>query len=165
MAEFLRDIHIVDLNRSVIDEEKSDTKRGRLFFKKKTYIVDATYKDAQTRPPHKLEWAALDRMGHSGEDDNSAGVQTYFGMGYDFVTKNDPYYPEGATLNAEGHYVFMDAILMKCDFIAWLKRRARDMDKSNKAPQRAREAFVNSALDDETGEKLGFTKDQLKDMV
>jgi hypothetical protein len=32
MAEFLKDIHIVDLNRSVIDEAKSDRKKGRLFF-------------------------------------------------------------------------------------------------------------------------------------
>jgi hypothetical protein len=165
MTEFLKDIHIVDLNRSVIDKEKSNEKSKRLFFKKKVYITDADYRDAQTRPPYKFEWAALDKIGHSEPDEDSAGVQTYFGMGYDFVTKSDPYYAEGANLNAEGHYVFKDSILMKCDFGAWLKRRARDIDRSNKAPKRTQDAFVNSAVDDETGEKLGFSKDQLKDMV
>jgi hypothetical protein len=157
MAEFLKDIHIVDLNRSVIDEGKSDRKKGRLFFKKRTYITDADYKDAQTRPRHKLEWANNEKEGY--------GVQTYQGMGYDFVTKDDPYYPDGANTDGEGHYVWKDVILMKCDFTAWLKRRARDMDRSNKAPQKARDAFVNSVRDDETGEKLGFTKDQLRDMI
>jgi hypothetical protein len=157
MAEFLKDIHIVDLNRSVIDEAKSDRKKGRFFFKKRTYITDVDYKDAQTRPRHKLEWANNEKEGY--------GVQTYQGMGYDFVTKDDPYYPDGANIDGEGHYVFKDAILMKCDLTSWLKRRARDMDRSNKAPDRAKEAFLNSTRDDETGEKLGFTKDQLKDML
>jgi len=157
MAEFLREIHIVDLNRSVIDEEKSDKEKGRLFFKKRVYVTDADYKDAQTRPPYKFEWANNEKEGY--------GVQTYQFMGYDFVTKDDPYYPEGAIRNAEGHYVFKDAILMKCDFTAWLKRRARDIDRSNKAPQRTRDAFVNSTIEDETGEKLGFSQDQLKDML
>jgi hypothetical protein len=157
MAEFLKDIHIVDLNRSVIDEAKSDRKKGRLFFEKRTYITDVDYKDAQTRPRHKLEWANNEKEGY--------GVQTYQGMGYEFVEFSDPYYPDGANVNAENHYVWKDAILMKCDLTSWLKRRARDIDRSNKAPERAREAFVNSARDDETGEKLGFTKDQLKDML
>lgn len=165
MAEFLKDIHIVDLNRSEIDEEKSDKKKNRFVFKKRVYVTDAAYKDAQTRPPYKFEWAALDKIGHSDPDGDSSGVQTYFGMGYDFVTKDDPYYPEGANRNSEGHYVFKDAILMKCDFGAWLRRRARDIDRSNKAPKKTRDAFVNSTIDDETGEKLGFSKDQLKDML
>jgi hypothetical protein len=157
MAEFLSDIHVVDLNRSVIDEAKSDKKKGKLFFTKKTYVTDADYKDAQTRPRHHIEWANNDKDGN--------GISTYQLMGYDFVEFSDPYYPEGAGVNAENHYVFKDAILMKIDLIAWLKRRARDMDKSNKAPQRARDAFVNSVRDDETGEKLGFTEEQLKQMV
>ena len=165
MAEFLKDIHIVDLKRSVIDEGKSDRKKNRFFFKKRVYVADADYKDAQTRPAYKFEWAALDNMSRSDPAEDSAGVQTYFGMGYDFVTKDDPYYPEGAILDSEGHYVFKDAILMRCDFGAWLKRRARDIDRSNKAPKRTRDAFVNTTIDDETGEKLGFSKDQLKDMI
>ena len=168
MARFhglLKDIHIVDLNRSVIDEDKSDKKNRRLFFKKRVFVTDADYKDAQTRPPYKFEWAALDQIGHSKPDEDSSGVQSYFSMGYDFVTREDPYYPEGATRNAEGHWVFKDAILMKCDFGEWLKRRAVDIDRSNKASKRTRDAFINATVDDETHEKLGFSKDQLKDMV
>lgn len=157
MAEFLKDIHIIDLTRSVVDEEKSDKTKGRLVFKSKVYITNADYRDAQSRPHHKLEWANNHPDGY--------GVQTYELMGYDFVTKDDPYYPDGAKLNAEGHYVFKDVVLMKCDFTAWLKRRARDIEKSERASQRMQKAFVDATVEDGTGKKLGFSTDQIKDML
>lgn len=141
MADFLKDIKIVDLRRSVVNEEKSDRKKMRLVFDKKTYVVTADYKDAHVRPPYKFEWGAKDKDGY--------GVLTYQHMGYEFVTPEDDFWPEGAILDAENHYVFKDAILMKCPLDVWLKRRARDIDKSNRGPKAVKESFLAGLHDDQ----------------
>jgi hypothetical protein len=98
--------HIVDLNRSKWDRERSDRKRGVYFFypgpDAKVYIKQSDYMDAASRPNHLCKFVGLDNV-----------PQYRSRYGAELVTIDDPYWPEPIVPDAEGKYVILDAVLVK----------------------------------------------------
>ena len=98
--------HIVDLDRSKWDKERSDKKNGYYIFEKvpdaKVYIKSSDYEDKATRPKHVLRFVDIERMPYHRSK-----------FGAEFVTSSDPYWPEPMVPDANDHYVIMDAVLVK----------------------------------------------------
>jgi hypothetical protein len=132
MRKFLRHVKIVDLKHSQIDEEKSRPKDGVFFFKEKRYL---DYKDSAMRPHFKYKF-------HRSAPYDISAAQS---AGWDFVTLKDPVFPEGAILNAEKHWVFMDMVLMKVDLTTYLDYREEALDRSQNAVKVARGKFASQA--------------------
>lgn len=124
MADTLKDVKIIDMERSVIDEERSEPENGLYFFKEKVEITDKSYKDASLCPPDVLKWGTMTPDGRQ--------IRKWrLVFHYDFVVhKEDPYYAEGAELDSEGHWIFGDAILMKCPLDIHMQRKLGDMKKA-----------------------------------
>lgn len=134
MRKFLRHVtsHIIDLKHSKLDEEKSRPKDGVFFFKEKRYL---DYKDSAMRPDFKYKF-------HRNAPYEISGAQA---DGWDFVTLKDPVFPEGAILNAEKHWQFMDAVLMKIDLATYLDYREEALVRSQNAVKVARGKFASQA--------------------
>jgi hypothetical protein len=94
--------HIVDLNRSDWDKERSDRAGGVYFFNSKVYVKTSDYYDAASRPQHILKFVDVDRL---------PDYRAKFGASP--VTTSDPYWPEPMVPNADGKYIYIDAILAK----------------------------------------------------
>lgn len=123
---FLSDVKIIDLKASTIDKEKSDPKKGKYVFKKKVYL---SYKEDAPRPEREW-WFSWNRHTPEGGEIRDWQIK----WGFEFVTTNDSYWPEGVPPNAEGHYIFSkDAVLMRCPLINWVKKMKRDQDKADRA--------------------------------
>jgi len=161
MADTLKDIDIIDMERSVVDEERSEPENGLYFFKEKVSITDKSYKDAATCPPDVLKWG---RMTEDGRQIRKWRLVFH----YDFVVhKEDPYYPEGAELDGEGHWVFGDAILMKCPLDVHMQRKVKDLktaDDNLKAKGRQFRTAVakdvkDAAMSEEETEQYLTSKD------
>jgi hypothetical protein len=98
--------HIVDLNRSRWDKERSDRKRGIYYFSEgpdaKVYIKQSDYQDNASRPNHILKFVAIE---------NVPVYRSRFGA--ELVGIDDPYWPEPVAPDSEGKYVILDAVLVK----------------------------------------------------
>lgn len=102
---------MVDLRRSEYDKERSSPKDGKYHWTKKVYMKYSDYKDDNTRPNFKYRWVAYDSQ-------NDFTQFNHWRMNYEATTVDykDPsteVYPEPLVPNAEGHYRYMDMILMK----------------------------------------------------
>jgi hypothetical protein len=121
----LGQIKLVDLKRSQIDEEKSDPKKNKYFFKKKVHTKYPFADDA-----YAYKWNTID------ETPNRISPEEEWKILYNFdyvVAGQDSVWPEGAKLDANNHYVFGDAILMKCRIEDYLAKRKKEVAKSEKA--------------------------------
>jgi hypothetical protein len=149
----LNQVRIVDLKRTEVDEEKSDRVHGKLVFKgRKTYISDSSYIDGSTRPEHKTKWVTkvlaegrtLDRF--------------LYREGWEFVTTNDDYYPEGSRVDAEGHYIYMDTVLLKKPYVEYLrdmaKKKKREGNQREVDRKRLKAKLGESAIDDTMAQEL-----------
>lgn len=142
MADTLRDIDIIDMERSVIDEERSEPENGLYFFKEKVVISDKSYRDAGTCPPDVLKWGT---MTEDGRQIRKWRLTYHF----DFVVhKEDPYYPEGAELDAEGHWIYGDAVLMKCPLELYMQRKQKDMKRAEDAKKAKGRQFRSAIAKD-----------------
>jgi hypothetical protein len=120
----LRDIKLVDLRRSKIDKKRSDPKQGIYEFEPngKVYV---SWKDPATRPPHYVKWNR-----NTPYDVEGWKIK----WNYSYVTIDDPYWPEGVKPNENGHYVYRtDMVLMKCPLEDYVKKRAKEIEKSELA--------------------------------
>ncbi len=122
----LSDIKIIDLRHSVIDKEQSDPRKGKYVFTKKSYI--SYTKDDSVRPPWKFSWNNDSPYAHQDWCNKWPGTE--------FVTVKDDYYPEGATLKADGHWYFKDAVLEKIPLLTYIQQRRKEIERSEKAPER-----------------------------
>jgi len=96
--------HIVDLNRTDWDKERSDREKGRYYFNgPKVYVKTSDYFDSASRPKHILKFIS--------KEDSLPHYRAKFGA--EPVTTSDPYWPEPMVPNADGQYVIIDAILIK----------------------------------------------------
>jgi hypothetical protein len=96
--------HIVDLNRTSWDKERSVREKGQYYFNgPKVYVKTSDYLDSASRPKHLLKFIS--------KDDSLPHYRAKFGA--EPVTIHDPYWPEPMVPNAEGQYVIIDAILIK----------------------------------------------------
>jgi len=114
--------HIVDLNRSPWDKERSDRAKGIYYFNgPKVYIKKSDYDDSASRPAHVLKWIDVDRLPY---------MRAKFGA--EPVTPSDPYWPEPMPPNAEGHYKYIDAILVKiADMEGYIDYRQQERNKGH----------------------------------
>lgn len=130
---------VVDLKRSDWDPAKSDRAKGVYSFKTKVYIKLSDYNDEVARPDHVLKWIGFE------DDETSASYKLYRQKyGAEPVTTEDPYFPELADIDAEGHYRYMDTILVKIPLVVWLRKRVEDMERSKKSTHAVVDAEFSS---------------------
>lgn len=120
---------IIDVKKSVIDAEKSNPARGQFKFKKCVYY---TTKGKHLREcPYYFAFCRMDKEGLE------PSMWTY--DGWEFVTKDDDFIPDGVAPNAEGHYQVADVVLMRKPMGLWLKARldrCKQEDQALKARDR-----------------------------
>jgi len=145
----LGNIKIVDLKKSKIDVAKSNPDKNEYVFKEdgKVYIDP---RKITRNPDYKLKWGSTIREGRDLEWMRLA-------LGYSFVTPEDKLWPEGAERDANGHYVFGDAVLMKIPLRKYIDQIKEDRDMTDKQL---------SSLEAEFADKLGedgarMSKDEL----
>lgn len=147
MPETINEIKIVDLNRSELDKKNSDIDKNIYKFKKKVYVKHPEdYLKAETMHPYFFHWGRMTPDGRA--------IETWRNnWNYDFLTKEDSYWPEGVRRNEEGHYQWGDAVLMKIPIRDYIAKRKRELRKADQAPVVAMRKFKASlpkeAQDDE----------------
>jgi hypothetical protein len=130
--------HIVDLNRSDWDKERSDRSQGVYFFKPtpgaKVYIKKSDYDDSASRPAHILKFIDVEKLAYNRAK-----------FGAEPVTTSDPYWPEPMVPNADGKYIYMDAILVKiADMEGYIDFRQAERNRATGFKE-ARERFNDTA--------------------
>lgn len=130
----LHEIRTIDLSKSVIDPKMSDPDKGKYVFLKKVYTTGQNSSDH-----YHFGWCRYEpRNGY--RELREWEVK----FGYTPVTnKVDPYYPEGMTPNAEGHYVYGDLIRVKCPLISHLEAMEANEKLSRGAAKGKIDAFKN----------------------
>ena len=122
---FLDEIKIIDLERSVLDEtKKSKPEKGEYFFKKKVYTTNKMADARKGLAGWKFKW---------NRNDDRCIRDWQIKWGFSLVTPKDPYWPEGIPPDAEGKYVFGDAVLMKIQIAKYAEKRTREIAKSDRA--------------------------------
>ena len=127
----LRDIKLVDLQRSKL-KRGTDPDKGIFKFEPngKVYV---SWKDPATRPQHYVKWNR-----NTPYDIESWRTK----WNYSEVTTKDPYWPEGIKINQAGYYVYRtDMILMKCPLEEYVKKRAKEITKSELAVAAKRKEY------------------------
>ena len=122
---FLSDIRIIDLNHSEWDKKTSKPEKGQYEFTKKIYT---NQKMADTTRgldfSYKFKW----------NTNNEKAIRDWrIKYGFELVTVKDPSFPEGAELDAEGKWIFGDAVLMKIPLRKYAEKQMRAEAKSNRA--------------------------------
>ena len=102
---------IIDVRKSEMDDAESK-RRGIPVFTKKVYYK---YRDNTGLAPWYFYWGP--------KDDSTQLSWLMQTENYEFVTKDDPYIPEGLKLNAEKKWQLGDLVLMKCPLQEYVERR------------------------------------------
>jgi hypothetical protein len=149
--------NIIDLRRSKWNKEQSKPKDGLYIFDpepgSKVYLKRTDYNDATTRPDYVMFFISKE------EDDPRSGM-SYWSTKYQAtpVTAGaDLFWPEGMKPNAEGHYVYIDSILVKVPLIVWLDKVKEDRGKYDKAADNLHKSFRAEA----EGAGAGMTDTEL----
>ena len=159
MAEHIAEVIFIDMERSEIDEERSRPTKGIYFFKgEPELITNDSYKHADTCPDFVYKW------GRHTEDGRSLNkwINQY---GWDFVNHGeDKIYPQGAQLDADGHWQFGDGVLMKIPLEVYMKRKAREQKAIEDAQKAVRGQFRAdvAASDPKLGKGAVLTEEELK---
>jgi hypothetical protein len=135
--------HMVDLRRSEWDKDRSSPKDGKYHWTKKVYLTYADYRDNQTRPNFKYRWVAFDK-------DNDFASFNHWSMTYQATTVDykDPateVYPEPLVPTVEGHYRYMDMILMKIPIDVEVDRIVDNRKQYDKAREGLQKKFNSDA--------------------
>jgi hypothetical protein len=127
--------HIIDLDRSDWDKERSDRATGIYIFSKKVYVKTSDYYDAASRPKYILKFIDVDNL-----PDYSAK------FGGSPVTTSDPYWPEGMTPNADGKYIYQGSMLAKiADMAGYIDFRSKERNKGHGGFKKVAEEFQGEA--------------------
>jgi len=134
---------MVDLRRSEYNKDVSSPKDGKYTWVKKVYLKFSDYKDDNTRPTFKYRWVAYD-----SKDDFASF--NHWRMHYEAtpVDYKDPsveIYPEPLVPNAEGHYHYMDMILMKIPIAVEVDRIVDNRKQYDKASDGLLKKFKSEA--------------------
>jgi hypothetical protein len=137
--------HIVDLRRSDWDKERSNRKKGHYFWNgdsktSKVYVKDSDYRDDAIRPPYVFFFVGYD------EQDPQSGFG-YWNMHYgaEAVTESDDYWPEPLKPDSNGHYKFIDSILVKVPVENWVDKVEGDRDKYDRSAENLHKSFNEQA--------------------
>jgi len=153
---YLSEIKLVDMRHSVIDKDKSTPEKGLYAFKKKVYV---DYKTKAQRPPYFFTWVRYNPR------DDFKDVRDYqVKWGYEYVTKDDPYWPEGLGPDAEGHYRYGDVVLMRCPLINELRKREQEIAISQRASVSKQKGF-EAQMGAEGGGLHAVDKDDIEKMM
>lgn len=127
---FLKD-HIVDLNRSKWEPNKSNRKKGIYTISEKVYVKRSDYDDSKSRPHFVFKFI----------DKENSLTKYHTNFGATPVSVSDPYWPETMVPDAEENYTYLDAILVKIpDIRRYVESRQSERERNNKAD----EALMNS---------------------
>ena len=152
MVDFIHNVKNIDLNRSEWDEKKSDPSKGMYELKHKVYVRDGDYLQQDTRPPWVFMWNRYEpRTNYKEVRDWQIKYQATF------VTLEDPYWPEGVPPDAEGKYVYGDAVLMKIPLEVWMNKRIADSERSERAGKSLKRKFEQTAK----AEGAGISEDAI----
>ncbi len=77
-------------------------------------------------------------------------------QGCTFVTTADPYFPEGTEIDANGHYVMKDTVLMKIPILEYIRQRKKEMQASRESTE-----TIQKALRSEFG-RHGLTQEEIQ---
>lgn len=135
--------HMVDLRRSEWDKERSIPKNGTYFFTKKVYLNSKDYRDDQTRPKFKYRWVAFD-----SKDDFASfnhWRMSYQATAVDYKDEETEVWPEFLVPDAEGHYRYMDMILMKIPIAVEVDRILDNRAQYDKAREGLQKKFNTDA--------------------
>jgi hypothetical protein len=135
--------HLVDLRRSEYDKERSSPGDGKYHWTKKVYLNPKDYRDNNTRPDFKYRWVAFD----DGDDFASFNHwrMTYEATPVDYKDKATEVYPEPLAPDSEGHYRFMDMILMKIPISVEVDRILDNRSQYDKAREGLQKKFNSDA--------------------
>ena len=147
--------NIIDKRFSEYDEKKSDPKKGKYVWLKETKYRDSL-KDKSRLPEHWISWGRKTEEGWDLMDQTTR-------LTFTFVELNDPYFPPGAQLDENDHWVYKDAIMMKCPLRDYIERRKHDIEASESAVSAKRREFMSTAVTQE-GESVGLSKDDLRNL-
>ena len=150
----INEIKFVSIKDSKINKEKSNPKLDQYVFDNKVYFDKAGV--IGPKPPFVLKWG---RQTKDGMEISKWKLR----YGFTEVLAEDGIWPEPLTRNAEGHYVNGDAILMKCSYENYIKKRKREVARSDAQFKSKIKEFTDKAkedgadLDDEAlGKMLGL---------
>lgn len=139
---------MVDLRRSTYDKERSSPKDGVYVWEKKVYLRNDDYKDDQTRPDWVYRWVAFDADNDFRNFNH--WKQSYQAQVVDYKTAE--IYPEPLKPTVEGHYRYMDMILMQIPLEAHIDKRLADMKRFDKAREGLQKKFNSDAAKEEAAE-------------
>jgi hypothetical protein len=128
----LKSYKIISLEASDWDKEKSDPKKGSYIFNKKVFVDKNLYKSAH-RPKYKFGWNRNHPYDIADWQNKWAGCS--------FATAKDGYVVDKLAPDAEGHYVYKDAVLMKIPVGEYVEKRREEIAISEKAPTAALRAY------------------------
>ncbi len=128
--------HMVDLKRSDWDQKTSKPEKGWYVFRNKVYLKKTDYDDSAIRPEFVYKWVGYD------EDSETDGVRRYmYKMGAQPVSTSDPIWPETLCPNAEGNYVFQDAMLIKIPLEKYVEVSYAERTRNNDGYKIAKRQF------------------------
>lgn len=132
--------HIVDLRRSKWDKERTDRHKGKYHFTEKVYVKDSDYRDDTIRPDYVFQFVGF------SEQDPQSGFG-YWQMHYSAepVTESDEYWPEPLIPDSNGHYKFVDSILVKVPVGVWVDKVIADRKRYDKSAQDIQKSFREQA--------------------
>jgi len=144
---------MVDLRRSEYDKERSSPKDGKYFWTKKVYMKYSDYKDDNARPNFKYRWVAYDS--HNDFTQFNHWRMNYEATPVDYKEPSTEIYPEPLVPNAEGHYRYMDMILMKIPIGVEVDRIVDNRDRYDKAREGLDKKFKSevAAVDEKAVEE------------
>jgi hypothetical protein len=114
--------HIIDLRHSKWDEKLSDPEKGKYVFTEKRYLSN---RDKSIVREHRIE-----TVRYSQENGLREYLEARDARGMSPLLAADKlYHPEGANVNAQGAYQFMDAVFMTMPYLAFLEERKQNVDQ------------------------------------
>jgi hypothetical protein len=147
MADTLGGVKAIDLERSDVDEGRSNPEKGIYFFNgEPTVISDKSYKDAGTCPPYVFEWVSKEMGG-------GRRLKHYlYNLHFDFVQNiEDPYFPQGADLDGDGHWTYGDMVWMKCPLELHMERKVKQVRAQDDASKAIHKQFAQNIGKDSKG--------------
>jgi len=133
---------IVDLKRSIWDEEKSDPSKGEYVFTNKVYYRNRDFAEGYIHP-FKLKWCKY------SENETARPFASFHRWKQKFratpVVVGDDYWPEGYAPNAEGYYTDLDLILVKIPIEVHVKHRKEAVRRSEMAGKSVKAQFKQEA--------------------
>lgn len=141
-------VEFIDLKKSVIDEEKSNKKKGVYLFKKKVLY------DRNDNPKYAYKWVQT----------RADNIQRWtYAYQAEFVKAGEEIYPAPLSTNADGNYQLPggDLVLMRIPIDVWLDKKMQAVKKSDKASRQPYKAFEKMTGKEKGARLTKIEKEQL----